>query len=1136
MSQLQASPACSTDDSGRRLMLGLIAMVAFLALMALGAGTARAEIHYTGDGLIGDGYLGGYPESNTGIAIEESTGYVLVVQQTVGRVTVLDSDQTTAAPIATFGEGELSSPTGIAIDQTDDSIYISDAGNNRIVRYTSDGATPPTYTLDPTYTSPVQGTGAGEVGDFAAQLAIDPPTGDLLVADTGNKRVERFDSSGAFLDSFDGADAPGGAFTSLLDITVTPDGEIYVVANGTATVEEFSGETTGSVVEHFASDGSFVEKVSFEFAEYARAVAYDPRTQSLLVAQSFGGPISNMTVIRGGNPVQRFFYGGGPYGHVVADLTSPQAGSGVVLSLNAPTYIQGGVAARVLFFDLETAIDPASAVTSTGAHLAGTVDPNGATEVSARFEFRPVGGAAWSSTPDQSVPASASPEPVEDELSGLLPAQKYEVRLRANRLEFSEFSPVISFETQAVAPVATTAGATGISETAATLNGSVTAEGAPTTYFFEYGTTSAYGSQVPAPEAPAGSGRAPHRFRVDLPGLTPGTTYHYRLVAKNSAGIAIGDDVEFTTATTSPTGRTYEQVTPVDQQGGNINGGIGFAALPGGGGISYATAPAGGDVNATPNYPRMLSLRGEDDWNAPIRVDPPFGSAPGIVLALTSAVSEDGTHAVVVSNRALTPGAAEGYKAMNVYLEDLRDGSYTLIGSTEAGLRQAQRLQFDSRHMIVGATPNFDRLVFWSPIALTPGAPDAYTEDLLSPVNGGLYRWSEEDGLEVASLDSQPTVVVRYSNDRVKMRQTSADLNRVFFQTESGIYLWEGDEIVPLSVSELDGTVKPGFLYAASRSGRYVFFASSPLTAESPEGIDLLYRLDLETQELEFISKLGQDLVNRVLAVSDDGSTVYINSYSFGESSVWRDGELATLPPQIGGIGPGEVALSPTGRYVGIAQFGNIYHYDTEAQKLSCASCDAGSPNFNALVPTAGGYERNGTIGVPQWVGDNGGVYFTSPTGLVPADTNGTKDAYEFRDGQLRLVSPGDAAFAATFMDMSEDGRDVYFVTDQPLVARDTNRSADIYDARRGGGLAVQNQVPGPPCAGESCQPPVGGPPAAIVAGSEAVTSGRTEKSAKGKSKRCKGKPRTSGKKRRKCHAPSHGRGKQAGTHGRSGR
>ncbi|GAJ01582.1 unnamed protein product, partial [marine sediment metagenome] len=73
--------------------------------------------------------------------------------------------------------------------------------------------------------------------------------------------------------------------------------------------------------------------------------------------------------------------------------------------------------------------------------------------------------------------------------------------------------------------------------------------GASTTYYFEYGTT--YGSTTT--ETDAGSGTEEVSVSADLTGLSEGTTYHFRLVATNSAGTDYGDDATFTTTTTAPT-------------------------------------------------------------------------------------------------------------------------------------------------------------------------------------------------------------------------------------------------------------------------------------------------------------------------------------------------------------------------------------------------------------------------------------------------------------------------------------------------------------------------------------------------------------------------------------------------------
>ena len=94
-------------------------------------------------------------------------------------------------------------------------------------------------------------------------------------------------------------------------------------------------------------------------------------------------------------------------------------------------------------------------------------------------------------------------------------------------------------------PVAGTGAATGIEPTTVVLNGFVTPKGAATTYYFQYGTSSLYGSVTPAGTVAAGSGRA--KVTAAVTGLAPVTTYHYRLVAQNSVGVARGGHRTFKT-------------------------------------------------------------------------------------------------------------------------------------------------------------------------------------------------------------------------------------------------------------------------------------------------------------------------------------------------------------------------------------------------------------------------------------------------------------------------------------------------------------------------------------------------------------------------------------------------------------
>lgn len=96
-------------------------------------------------------------------------------------------------------------------------------------------------------------------------------------------------------------------------------------------------------------------------------------------------------------------------------------------------------------------------------------------------------------------------------------------------------------------PLVATGAATNITQSGGTLQGSVNPLGFVTSYYFEWGTTPAYGSRVPASDADAGNGIASQAVSQELHDLAPGTTVHYRLVATNSFGAVLGNDQSFTT-------------------------------------------------------------------------------------------------------------------------------------------------------------------------------------------------------------------------------------------------------------------------------------------------------------------------------------------------------------------------------------------------------------------------------------------------------------------------------------------------------------------------------------------------------------------------------------------------------------
>jgi hypothetical protein len=188
-----------------------------------------------------------------------------------------------------------------------------------------------------------------------------------------------------------------------------------------------------------------------------------------------------------------------------------------------------------------------AAVTTTTATLDGSIDPGGAVTTWS-FEYG-VGTAYNVSIPGTDVNGTA-PQAVSRALTGLLPGTTYSYRVRAQNSAGVTVSSGGQLTTAVAAPTATTRPATGILAQSATANADLNPGGGPTTVRFDYGKLAAYDRSSATVNIAAGAN--PVSVGIALTGLAPATGYHYRVVVENSAGVAYGSDVAFTTAAAKP--------------------------------------------------------------------------------------------------------------------------------------------------------------------------------------------------------------------------------------------------------------------------------------------------------------------------------------------------------------------------------------------------------------------------------------------------------------------------------------------------------------------------------------------------------------------------------------------------------
>jgi hypothetical protein len=278
----------------------------------------------------------------------------------------------------------------------------------------------------------------------------------------------------------------------------------------------------------------------------------------------------------------------------------------------------------------------ATGITTKDARLTGTVTPNGSPTTysfqygtSATYGLQTGTRYAGSGSRSQNVSAG---------IGGLAAGTAYHYRLVAtNAAGTTDGADETFTTTSAPAPVVVTGAAGNVTTNSAALAGSVTPNGSPTTYWFEYGTSTSYGSQTGSRHA--GSGAGSQNVSARLRGLMAGTTYHFRLVASNAAGTTDGADATFVTATAALPSVVTGAANRVTARNARLAGTIDPNGAQTTYSFQYGTSTGYGSQTATRNAGHGTSNR-----NAIANV---FGLTPGTLyhyrlVASNSAGTTDG--------------------------------------------------------------------------------------------------------------------------------------------------------------------------------------------------------------------------------------------------------------------------------------------------------------------------------------------------------------------------------------------------------------------------------------------------------------------------------------------------------------
>ncbi len=331
---------------------------------------------------------------------------------------------------------------------------------------------------------------------------------------------------------------------------------------------------------------------------------------------------------------------------------------------------------------------------------------------------------------------------------------------------------------------------------------------------------------------------------------------------------------------------------------------------------------------------------------------------------------------------------------------------------------------------------------------------------------------------------------------------------------------------------------QPARFLAATADDSKVFFESSELLTDA-EGSQL-YMYEVQAPPGKHLTAIGNGTGGTSVvstpwpAISEDGSFIYFLSTQrltadapslSGATEmylyVWHDGVVRFVVLHTGHGGPvsglapepkwgdesntgaslsiDEFRMSADGRKIAFASDGptdaqqagvrpdghdEVYVYDYDTGKLSCASCDPAGTLATGDATIEGRADSQSFTANTQYLGnamssDGRYVFFDTGDPLVAQDTNGRRDVYEYDTvtGEVHLLSGGSCDCDSTFADASPDGSNVFFTTRQRLVRMDVDENSDMYDARIDGGIPAQNEASSAACDGEECRGPAGGAP-----------------------------------------------------------
>jgi hypothetical protein len=750
------------------------------------------------------------------------------------------------------------------------------------------------------------------------------------------------------------------------------------------------------------------------------------------------------------------------------DLNTPSSfglrGVGVS-GASGDVYVAGGGAVYVL----EAGQKPEKPATEAESGLVGSsVTFNGTlhgAETSYFFRYNSYGSGLcrYSEFAQGTTPVEATGvQAVHAELEELARSTQYSYCLIATNKYGYETGSAVTFETpRYVQPRISGEAVSLVATRSATITAKINPEGIPATYYVEYGRTKSYEAKTERFGVPASEGPVP--VTTQLTGLTPGTTYHFRVVAADSVGAHAGPDVEFATYPSVlsglPDGRVDEMVTPAynpydmdvyEVTSGLLSTTVPFESSVDGNTVVYAGLPStegtgssGTEADAGEQYRATRYHAG--GWNQ-VNVTP----VGGATFERYAGFSRDLSSGVIPSIHTPPFGTIEGLtvgEGEDEYREIYETGFNNVfrpLFSMVPPNRPAQdKIEEGERFeaYYAGASTDFSHLLFEANDALVNGSGEAERElaevtkkefeertdrnELYVSVDGSVSLVNVlPDGKLAAGAavgDGQSHGTRESQDDKNLSNAVSTDGSRIFWTSQNispGVYVREdGVRTVPVSLGS--ATYR-----TASVDGRYAYYTQK----------EELWRFDTESETREALAA-GAAHVRGVVGVNQsgpDGAYVYFiaGGVLAGENAAKQspvDGEGNLYVSEPDPAHPGQHVT----RFIGALSFEDERDW--------------------ARLPGSR---------TAQVAPDGRSVVFTSTANLTghhyPGE--GSEEVYDYRtaDGRVFCVSCRpqasggflSASQSPVFMRrwISENGDRVFFESNAPLVEQDIDGTRDVYE------------------------------------------------------------------------------------------